>query len=179
LLFFFACFNLARKNNMTKVCTITTTSDVEVSNANKPPTLIGVGNVSTPFAKLPKTTETFSNKSAEFFQSMGDNGPTTFDSNDFDGCNISEVIMFLQKLARSPNASSMNMAFKKHITNALMQIREEKLKQKVYISRKLQDGWEPIIKMKVNDFDCNALCDLGASISIMPRKIYDMLGNHR
>jgi hypothetical protein len=30
--------------------------------------------------------------------------------------------------------------------------------------------------MKVNDFDCNALCDLGASISVMPRKIYDMLG---
>jgi hypothetical protein len=29
--------------------------------------------------------------------------------------------------------------------------------------------------MKVNDFDCNALCDLGASISVMPRKIYDML----
>jgi hypothetical protein len=25
------------------------------------------------------------------------------------------------------------------------------------------------------DFDCNALCDLGASISVMPRKIYDML----
>jgi hypothetical protein len=40
---------------------------------------------------------------------MEDNGPTTFDSNDFDldGCNISEVIMFLQKLARSPNASAM------------------------------------------------------------------------
>jgi hypothetical protein len=59
--------------------------------------LIGVGKVSTPFAKLPKTTETFSNKSAEIFRSMGDNGPTTFDSNDFDvdGCNISEVIMFL------------------------------------------------------------------------------------
>jgi hypothetical protein len=53
---------------------------------------------------------------------MGDNGPTTFDSNDFDlyGCNISEVIMFLQNLARSPNASAMNMAFAKHITNALM-----------------------------------------------------------
>jgi hypothetical protein len=28
----------------------------------------------------------------------------------------------------------------------------------------------------VNDFDCNALCDLGASISGMPRKIYHMLG---
>jgi hypothetical protein len=30
--------------------------------------------------------------------------------------------------------------------------------------------------MNLNDFDCHALCDLGASISIMPRKIYDMLG---
>jgi hypothetical protein len=30
--------------------------------------------------------------------------------------------------------------------------------------------------MNVNDFYCNALCDLGASISVMPRKIYDMLG---
>ena len=29
--------------------------------------------------------------------------------------------------------------------------------------------------MKVNDFDCNALCDLGASISVMPKKIYNML----
>jgi hypothetical protein len=84
--------------------------------------------------------------------------------------------MFLQNLARIPNASAMNMAFTKHITNALMQIREEKLKQKVSIPRKLEDGWEPIIKMKVNDFYCNALRDLGASISVMPRKINDMLG---
>jgi hypothetical protein len=29
--------------------------------------------------------------------------------------------------------------------------------------------------MNVNGFDFHALCDLGASISIMPRKIYDML----
>jgi hypothetical protein len=59
---------------------------------------------------------------------MGDNGPTTFDNNDFDldGCNISELIVFLQKLARIPDASAMNMAFTKHITNARMQIREEK-----------------------------------------------------
>jgi hypothetical protein len=51
-----------------KVCTITTTSDV-VSNASKPPSLnvrvIGVEKIPTPCAKLPKTTETFSNKSAK------------------------------------------------------------------------------------------------------------------
>ena len=29
--------------------------------------------------------------------------------------------------------------------------------------------------MKVNDFECNAMCDLGSSISIMPKKLYDAL----
>ena len=29
--------------------------------------------------------------------------------------------------------------------------------------------------MKVNDFNCNALCDLGAIVSIMPKKLYDIL----
>jgi hypothetical protein len=94
---------------MTKVCTITTTSDV-VSNASTPPTLIGVEKIPTPCAKLLKTTETF------YKALLEDDSSTTFDSNDFDtdGCNISEVILFLQKLARSPNASSMNVAFTKH-----------------------------------------------------------------
>jgi hypothetical protein len=138
--------------------------------------LIGVEKTPTPCAKKPKTAKTFSTKSAEIFRSMGDNSSTSFNDFDVDGCNISEVILFLQKLALSPNASSMNVAFTKHITNALMQIREEKLKQKVSIPKKLEDGWESIIDMNVNDFDCHALCDLGASISIMPRKIYDMLG---
>jgi hypothetical protein len=70
----------------------------------------------------------------------------------------------------------MNKAFTKHITNALMQIRADKLKQKVSIPRKLEDGWKPIGMMNMNDFDCNALSDVAASISVMPRKIYDMLG---
>jgi hypothetical protein len=60
-----------------KVCTITTTSDV-VSNASTPPTLIGVEKIPTPCAKLPKTAETFSNKSVEIFWSMRDNSSTTF-----------------------------------------------------------------------------------------------------
>ena len=132
------------------------------------------GKATTSSTKLPETTETVLDKSVEIPR---DNSPITFDSNDFDldGCNISEVIMFLQKFAKSPKASDMNMAFTKHITNALMQVREEKLKHEASIPRKLEDGWETIIKMKVNDFDCNALCDLGSNISVMPKKLYDML----
>src|SRR3954466_7979124 len=36
-------------------------------------------------------------------------------------------------------------------------------------------SWEPTINMQVNDFDLKASCDLGSSVSIMPRKIYEML----
>jgi hypothetical protein len=158
-----------------KVCTITTSNDV-VPNARNPLILIGVEKSPTPCAKKPKTAKTFSTKSAKKIRSMGDDSSLSFNDFDVDGCNISEVILFVQKLALSPNASSMNVSFTKHITNALMQIREEKLKQKASIPKKLEDSWEPIINMHVNGLDCHALCDLGASISIMPRKIYDMLG---
>jgi hypothetical protein len=126
--------------------------------------------------KSPKLQKTFSTKSAEIFWSMGDDNSTFFNDFDVDGYNISKVVLFLQKLSLSRNASSINVAFTNHITNALMRIREEKLKQKASIPKKLEDGCEPIIDMHVNGFDFHALCDLGSSISIMPRKIYDMLG---
>jgi hypothetical protein len=86
---------MARSMN---VCTITTSSDV-VSNASNPLTMIGVEKTPTPCAKKPKTAKTFSTKSAEIFQSMEDNSSTSFNYFDIDGCNISEVILFLQKLA--------------------------------------------------------------------------------
>ncbi|KAK1670820.1 hypothetical protein QYE76_058979 [Lolium multiflorum] len=175
---------LAKENNVAKVWTITTTSNDNASHVATPATIngkiIGVGNVSTPSAKrakLPETAETVCDKTAEIFQNIGDNDPIAVDHSglDFDDCHISEVIKLLQKLAKTPNASAINLAFTKHITNALIKAREEKLKLENSIPRKLEDGWEPIIKMRVNDFDCNALCDLGASISVMPKKIYDML----
>ncbi|KAK1632302.1 hypothetical protein QYE76_006617 [Lolium multiflorum] len=178
---------LAKENNVAKVWTITTTSNVNSSHVAAPPTIngkiIGVGNVSTPSAKrtklpeIAKTAETACDKTAEIFSNLGNNDPIAVAHNDldFDDCHISEVIKFLQKLAKSPNASAINLAFTKYITNALIKAREEKLKLETSIPRKLEDGWEPIIKMKFNDFECNALCDLGASISVMPKKIYDML----
>ena len=72
-------------------------------------------------------------------------------------------------MTKDPHASKLNIAFTKHITNALIEAREERLTLEASIPRKLQDGWEPTIRIRVNDFYCNALCDLGASSSI---KVY-------
>ncbi|KAK1619360.1 hypothetical protein QYE76_024877 [Lolium multiflorum] len=178
---------LAKEKNVAKVWTITTTSNANATHVAAPPTInnkrIGVSNVSTSNAKrekLPetaKTAETACDKAAEIFSNIGDDDPIALDYNglNFDDFHISEVIKFLQKLAKIPNASAINLAFTQHITNALIKAREEKLEREASIPRKLEDGWEPIINMKVKDFDCNALCDLGASISVMPKKIYNML----
>ena len=67
---------------------------------------------------------------AAIFRGVGDNGSFAFDDNnlDFENCNILEVIMFLQNLAKSPNGSKMNRTFTEHIIKALMHAREEKLK---------------------------------------------------
>src|SRR5215204_7278225 len=89
---------LAKENNIAKVWTITTTSNVNSSHVAAPPTIngkiIGVGNVSTPSAKRTKLPETAAvcDKSAEIFQNIGDIDPISLDHNglDFDNCHISE-----------------------------------------------------------------------------------------
>ena len=85
--------------------------------------------------------------------SLGEIFPTIFEDDklDFDNCTISYVIKFLQQLAKDPNTSKMNIASTKHITNALTEAKEERLKLEASIPRKLQDGWDPTIIIRVND----------------------------
>src|SRR3954447_3846143 len=82
---------------------------------------------------------------------------------------------FLQRMAKDPHTSSLNIAFTEHITNALIKAREEKLKLEVHIPRKLEDGWDPMVKIKLNNFYCFALCDVATSASVLPKRMYDML----
>jgi len=78
-------------------------------------------------------------------------------------------------MAKDPHTSTLNIAFTEHITNALIKAREEKLKLDVSIPRKLEDGWDPMVKVQLNNFSCFALCDVGASASVLPKRMYDML----
>src|SRR3954469_10447098 len=81
---------------------------------------------------------------------------------------------FPTKNGKDPHTSSLHIAFTEHITNALIKAREEKLKLKVSIPRKLEDGWDPMVKIKLNYFSFY-LCDVGASASVLPKRMYDML----
>src|ERR1041385_2512842 len=77
-------------------------------------------------------------------------------------------------MSRDPHTSTLNLAFTEHITNVLIKAREEKLRIEPSIPRKLDDGRDPMIKTKLNNFSCYALCDVGASTSVIPNRMYDM-----
>ena len=52
---------------------------------------------------------------------------------------------------------------------------KKKLELKVSIPRKLYDEWEPTIKIKIKNHEFYALCDLGASVSTIPKTLCDLL----
>ena len=97
--------------------------------------------------------------------------PTILDFKEFDYDNFSlkGCISLLQSVVNSPHAYSQNKAFTKYIVDALMQSFDEKLNLEVSLPRKLNDEWEPIIKIKIKDHECYALCDLGARVSTIPK----------
>ena len=78
-------------------------------------------------------------------------------------------------MAKDPHISTLNIAFTEHITNALIKAREERLRLEASIPRNLEDGWDPMIKIELNNLSCFDLCDVGASTSIMPKRMYHML----
>ena len=80
---------------------------------------------------------------------------------DYDNCSLEGWISLLQSVVDSPHAYSQNKAFTKLIVDALMQSYDEKLNLVVSIPRKLNDEWEPTIKIRIKDFECFTLCDLG------------------
>ena len=61
-------------------------------------------------------------------------------------------------MAKDPHTSIVNIAFAKHITNSLIKAREEKLNLETSIPRKLEDGWDPMVKIKLNNISCFSLC---------------------
>ena len=118
------------------------------------------------------------NKSGiEEVKTLHSNEPNILDFKEFNynSCCLIDCISLLQSVLNSPHAYSQNKAFTKHIVDALMQSYEEKLELEVSIPRKLYYEWEPTIKIKVKYHECYALCDLGASVSTIPKTLCDLL----
>src|SRR3954469_25614556 len=76
---------IAREKELTKVCTITTTSSADIPIVSKPTNKIfSKEKASIPPKKLPKTTELNSDSGIKFFEKVGDHSPLVLDNNDID-----------------------------------------------------------------------------------------------
>ena len=82
-------------------------------------------------------------------------------------------------MINSPHACKQNKTFTEHIVDGMIKSFEEKLDLEVSIPRNLYDEWEPTIKIKIKDYECNSLCDLGARVSTIPKTLCDVLGFHK
>ena len=133
----------------------------------------GTGDESTLVKRCPNDSE-FLDLDAKFGKSgigevntLNSIEPAIMDFKEFnyDNCSLIDCISLLQSVLNSPHAYNPNKAFSKHIVDVMMQPFEEKLELEVSFRRKLYDDWEPTIKIKIKDYECHALCDLGTSIS--------------
>src|SRR3954471_11331679 len=113
----------------------------------------------------------------EEIKTLDINEPTILDfkENNYDNFSLIDCISLLQSMLNSPHAYSQSKAFNKHIVDALMQFYEEKLELEVSIPSKIYDEWEPTINIKIKDHECYALCDLGASVSMIPKNLCDVV----
>ena len=93
----------------------------------------------------------------------------------YDSCSLFYCISLFQSMINSPHTYEQNKAFTKHIVDAMMKALEEKLELEISIPRKLHDEWEPTIKVNIKNYKCFALCDLGASVSTIPKSLCDVL----
>ena len=111
------------------------------------------------------------------FKTLTSDVPTLLDYKDFyyDNCSLIDSISLLQPMINSPHAYEQNTTFTEHIVDAMMKAFEEKLELEVSIPRKLHDEWEPTFKVTIKNYDCFALCDLGASVSTIPKSLCDVL----
>ena len=152
------------------VATIQVVEDAQTVSTHHTPSPTGPINGDA----TPSTVEEETSMNLESFKQVSLNDITTslIDSSelDFDNCTLPEVIGFLHKMSRDPHTSTLNLAFTEHITNALVKVREEKLRLEASIPRKLEDGWDPMIKIKLNNFSCFALCDVGAVPLLCPKE---------
>ena len=107
------------------------------------------------------------------FKTLISDVPTLLDYKEFNYDNFSliDCISLLQSMINSPHAYEQNKAFTKHIVDAMMKPFEEKMELEASIPRKLHDEWEPTIKVKIKNYECFALSDLGASVSTIPKSL--------
>jgi hypothetical protein len=94
---------------------------------------------------------------------------------DLEKCSLHELISILQKFATDPSINANQAGFGSYIANHVMKEKIARYNQESMIPPKLGDAWIPKVLVTIGKETHHAILDLGSSISILSKELYELL----
>ena len=89
-------------------------------------------------------------------------------------CGVHKMIAMKHPLPKVSNDEAYNV-FVDHVAAKVRELDDERKKVYSKLSAKQEDSLEPTIEIGISLNKFSALCDLGASVSTIPKSVYDSL----
>jgi hypothetical protein len=94
---------------------------------------------------------------------------------DLDKCSLNEIINILQSFTNYPFFNVHQTGFGSYIANHVIKEKIQRYNNEAMIPPKLGDVWIPKILIDIGKEPHHAILDLGSSVNILPKKLYDLL----
>ena len=97
-----------------------------------------------------------------------------FRSLDLENCSLHELISILQKFASDPSIDVNQSGFGSYIANHVLKEKIARYNQEAMIPPKLGDIWIPKVLVTIGKETHHAILDLGSSVSILSKELYEV-----
>ena len=94
---------------------------------------------------------------------------------DLEKCSLHELISILQKFASDPSVNINQAGFGSYIANHVLKEKIARYNQEAMIPPKLGDVWIPKVLVTIGKETHHAILDLGSSVSILSKELYEVL----
>jgi hypothetical protein len=88
---------------------------------------------------------------------------------------LHELINILQKFASDPSINANQTGFGSYIANHVLKENIARYNQEAMIPPKLADAWIPKVLVTIRKERHHAILDLGSSVSVLSKEIYELL----
>jgi hypothetical protein len=94
---------------------------------------------------------------------------------DLGKCSLHELINILQKFASDPPINTNQAGFGSYIANHVFKDKIARYNQEAMVPPKLGDAWIPKVLVTIGKETHHAMLDLGSSVSVLSKEIYELL----
>jgi hypothetical protein len=94
---------------------------------------------------------------------------------DLEKCSLHELMSILQRNSNDPSINANQAGFGSYIANHVLNEKIARYNQEAMIPPKLGDAWIPKVLVTIGKETLHAILDLGSSVSILSKEIYELL----